>query len=108
MHTSLFNTVSTQASSLCSIYYLRVFIMKTSTKLAVLLTALLANSAFAAGSQLPQTASPEFAREASEGPRGEGGKKGGHPAIETRDEYARHGADDTQPDDRGGHRGGRR
>jgi hypothetical protein len=82
--------------------------MKTSTKFAVLLSALLASSAFATSSQLPQAASQEFAREASEGPRGEGGKKGGHPAMETKDEYSRRGADDTQPDDRGGRRGGRR
>lgn len=46
-----------------------------------------------------------LAREASEGPRGEGGKKGGHPAIEVSDQLARRGADDTGPDDHGGRRG---
>lgn len=49
-----------------------------------------------------------LAREASEGPRGEGGKKGGHPAIEVSDQLARRGVDDTGPDDHGGRgRGGR-
>ena len=49
----------------------------------------------------------QLAREGGEGARGEGGKQGGHPAIEGVEQVARHGADDRQPDDRGGRRGGR-
>lgn len=49
----------------------------------------------------------QLAREASEGPRGEGGRKGGHCAIDSDEQLARRGADDGQADDRGGRRGGR-
>jgi hypothetical protein len=71
-----------------------------------LISALLAGAAFTQTTSATVVIDQPLAREASEGVRGEGGKKGGHPAIEVKEQLARRGADDAGGDDRGG-RGGR-
>ena len=71
-----------------------------------LISALLAGAAFTQTASATVVIDQPLAREASEGVRGEGGKKGGHPAIEVKDQLARRGADDAGGDDQGG-RGGR-
>lgn len=71
-----------------------------------LISALLAGAAFTQTASATVVVDQPLAREASEGARGEGGKNGGHPAIEVKEQLARGGADDRGPDDRGG-RGGR-
>lgn len=67
-----------------------------------LISALLAGAAFTQTASATVVIDQPLAREASEGVRGEGGKKGGHPAIEVKDQLARRGADDAGGDDRGG------
>ena len=67
------------------------------TKIAFLVSTLLAGAAFA-NSATTSAVNEPIAREAGER-RGEGA---GHPAIEVQDQLARNGADDGQPDDRGG------
>lgn len=79
--------------------------MATTSKVSFLVSALLAAAAFTTTASALVVTDPAIAREASEGPRGEGGKKGGHLAIEASDQLARRGADDTSPDDGGGHGG---
>lgn len=69
---------------------------------SLLISALLAGAAFTQSASATVVIDQPIAREASEGVRGEGGKKGGHPAIEVKDQLARGGADDA-----GGDRGGR-
>ncbi|WP_114969799.1 hypothetical protein [Rhodoferax ferrireducens] len=81
--------------------------MLTQTKIAFLISALVAGTTFASSASATSVADQPIAREASEGARGEGGKKGGHPAIETKEQLARNGADDAAGDDHGGRRGGR-
>lgn len=80
------------------------------SKVSFLISALLAGAAFTQSASATVVVDQPLAREASEGARGEGGKKGGHPAIEVKDQLARRGADDAGGDDRGGRgrgRGGR-
>ena len=77
--------------------------MFTQTKLAFLISALVAGTTFANSAAATSVTNEPIAREAGE-VRGEGA---GHPAIEVKDQLARRGADDRQPDDRGGRRGGR-
>mgnify|MGYP000329486722 CR=1 FL=1 len=73
-----------------------------------LISALIAGAAFTQTATATMVIDQPLAREASEGHRGEGGKKGGHPAIELKDQLARRGADNRAGDDRGGRgRGGR-
>lgn len=69
---------------------------------SLLISALLAGAAFTQTASATVVIDQPLAREASEGVRGEGGKKGGHPAIEVKDQLARRGADDRGADDRGG------
>ena len=101
--------------------------MFTQTKLAFLISALVAGTTFANSAAATSVTNEPIAREAGE-VRGEGaghpaievkdqlarrgeaetrGEGAGHPAIEVKDQLARRGADDRQPDDRGGRRGGR-
>ena len=101
--------------------------MLKQSKIAFLISALVAGAAFANTATAALTVNQPIAREAGE-PRGEGaghpaievkdqlarrgeaetrGEGAGHPAIEVQDQLARNGADDRQPDDRGGRRGGR-
>ena len=76
--------------------------MFTPSKVSFLISALLAGAAFTTTASALVVTDQPLAREASQGPRGEGGKKGGHLAIEVSDQLARRGADDRGADDRGG------
>ena len=80
--------------------------MSKQSPIAFLIAALLAGAGFTNTATAALVLEEPLAREAAEGPRGEGGKKGGHLAIEVKEQLARRGADDTQPDDRGGRNGG--
>lgn len=76
------------------------------SKVTLLISALLAGAAFtqfATAAAIVVMDQP-IAREASEGPRGEGGKKGGHPAIDVKDQMAREGSEG--PRGEGGKKGG--
>ena len=73
--------------------------MLKQTKIAFLVSALIAGAAFA-NTAAARVVNEPITREAGQ-TRGEGK---GHPAMEVKEQMARNGADDTQPDDRGGRR----
>ena len=78
--------------------------MFKASKVVFLFSALLAGASLSQVASASMVEDQSIAREAGEGARGEGGKKGGHAAIEVNDQFARETSEGARGE--GGKKGG--